>query len=397
MTTNAAARKALHDDVSTEVAWQVGRRLYVRCAYESKLNTALRDLGAHWDRDQRVLWIGSTKKARVVEALLVQVKAKAQIEAVKQSGRWVLIPYEAHDIRARAKGAGAVYGGDSRKGWWAMPTDGSYAEITAEVDKWNEAAAKARQEAEKVRREEAEAYAAETARAAKAAAQKYAQRVLESSGRTPTGDTTELREISTRRMTKAIALADAREVGELVRLSDGRRGIITGVRVWFTNSEAASSVCWHPETHDEAHWDFAYAVALVEATAEEQAAHDKGVAETRDAADLNTLIDEADKLTAPLTQDVVRIPQEERAGQIAVRCDTPGTPGFDAGTLILTRDGRVVWQHPGYYDDYIATQGTTIDPAVIDRVRRLLAVGDRTRTHYGQLHTHFTVTAGPSD
>lgn len=383
--------KALDPDIPTSAAWQKGRRLYVRCGYGSQLNTDLRNLGAHWDGDERALWIGSAKRASVIEAVRAGEGRKKAIQDVKDAAHWVHVPYDAHDIRTRAKALNAVYGGDSRKGWWAMRSALDLAEIQGLVKAWQEKAEAARKAEEQARKEHAAVQAAAAAEAAKLSAQARREQLLESSGRTPTGEAAELREISTRRMNKAIAYDLARPVGDLVHLAGGRRGIITDVEVWFTNDEMASSVCWHPQTHDEAHWDFKYTVAVVEPTDVERAQDATAAAEREDAAAINDLIEAAAGLTAPRAEGWTRIPEEEQAGQITV---VRGSTRFSDGTLTLTLDGRVIWQHPGWYDDYIATEGTTTDPGVVDRVRRLLDAGRRQRAcnPTGQQPVHFTIT-----
>ncbi|RNG38027.1 hypothetical protein [Streptomyces botrytidirepellens] len=384
--------KELDPGIPTSTAWQSGPRLYVRCPYASRLDTDLRNLGAHWDGTQRALWIGSTKKAAVIEVIRASMDRKAAVQAVKDAGRWVQIPYDAHEIREHAKERlNAVYGGNVLKGWWAMRTDEHLAEVQGMVKSWQEEAQAARKAEEKARRENAAAQEAAAAKAAQQAAQVRRAQILERSGRTSAGETAELREISTRRMNKATAQDAARSAGSLVRLEDGRRGIVTDVKVWFTNAEMASSVCWHAETHDEAHWDFAYTVAVVETTDDEREQDAKAEAEAQDAAELDDLIEQATALTAPRTEGWTYIAEEDRAGQITVH---RGVTRFASGTLTLTRDDRVIWQHPGWYDDYIATEGTTTAPDVVDRVRRLITAGPRERSHNrtGQQRAYFTVT-----
>lgn len=391
-TATMSEKTALAPDVPTSTAWQKGRRVYVRCGYNSPLNTALRHLGAHWDGTERALWTGSTKKAAVIELVRAREERKKAVEDVKAAGRWVHIPYDAHDLRARAKARCAVYDGDSRKGWWAMRTDEALAEMQDLVTKWRQRAEAARKEEERAHQQRAAAQAAAAAEATRQAARSRSEQLLADSGRTPTGEMAELHEISTRRMTKAAALDLARTPGSLVRLADGRRGIIVDVQVWFTDGEMASSVCWHPETHDQAHWDFQYTVAVVEPADAEREQDAQAAAEREDAAALNDLIEAAADLTAPRTEGWTHLPEEEQAGQITV---VRGVTRFPAGTLTLTRDGQVRWQHPGYYDSYIATEGTTSAPAVVDRVRRLITAGNRERScnPAGQQPVYFTVTA----
>jgi hypothetical protein len=384
-----ANTKPLDPEIPTDVAWQTGRRLYVRCGYKSQLNTALRNLGAHWDGTERALWIGSTKKAAVIEAVQAAETRKQAIQAVKDAGRWVHIPYDAESIRDRAKTLDGVYGGKDHPGWWAMRTDEDLAEITGLVQEWKAQADAARKKREAAAKEDERLAAEASAAHAEEARRARRARLLDRSGRTPQGDTAELREISTRYMNRATAEQQARSLGDLVHLPDGRRGIIIDVDIWFTNDDMASSVCWHDQTHDQAHWDFKYTVAIVEPTDDERAKDAKHAAEIEDAAELNALIEDINKPAAPRQEEWTPIPDENKAGQITVN---RGTTQFFDGTLTLTRDGRVIWQHPGYYDDYRHTESVSTDPDLVDRARRLIAAGNRERSHPGMQVAHFTVT-----
>lgn len=55
----------------------------------------------------------------------------------------------------------------------------------------------------------------------------------------------------------------------------------------------------------------------------------------------------------------------------------PGTPYSEDGRLILTHDARVVYQHPSWLGT--SREGISTDPALVDRVRRILAGGTRRR------------------
>ncbi len=46
-----------------------GRRIYVTATTGSPLDGALRELGAKWDSQERALWVGTAKRARVEELL----------------------------------------------------------------------------------------------------------------------------------------------------------------------------------------------------------------------------------------------------------------------------------------------------------------------------------------
>jgi hypothetical protein len=193
-------------------------------------------------------------------------------------------------------------------------------------------------------------------------------------------------------MNKATARGMADPIGSIMGLDDGRRGLVVAVEVWFTDDEMASSVCWHAETHDMAHWDIRHELLIVAPTEKEKTADAERQAVREDAIDIHRLVRDAGTLTGSRTEDRwTPIPEDEQAGSIEVHLGTPGTAGFSGGRLILATDGRVVWQHPGYYDDYIRSEGITSDPEVVERVRAVLARGDRERSVHGQLTTTYTV------
>lgn len=379
---------AIAETISTERAWQVGRRIYVRCAYASTLGVQLREIGAHWDREQRRLWVGSGKRDRVI-ALVHDADARAQaVEDVKAAGRWVRVPYRATEIRAEVKRLGGVYDGDRKA--WALPSEESYATGQELVAQYHERCAAA-EHAAKDKRQHEDAAAREAARAERR------ERVLAESGRTPTGASAEHRVISTRRMNKRSAWDTARPLGALIVLEDGRRGIVVDRTVWFTSSELASSTCWHAQTHDEAHWDFAYTLALVEPTAAERAADDEHAAQLADAAALHRLVEDVARSDhGQLDGSWSAIPDQHRAGEI--RC-TYGTVGrHDGGRLILTTSGELLYQHPGYYDDYRRTQRTlAVDDGLVDQARVLIDQGARMRRHTDQMLYDYEVIVPVSD
>jgi hypothetical protein len=367
----------LHPDVPQDRAWQDGRRLYVRCGYKSQLNAALRELGATWDPGQHALWTGSGKREQVTAAVLAAEERIRAAKAVKALGLWVAIPPAADDIRGRAKELCAVFDGELKQ--WAMPSEDALTEVLDLIGQRQarikaENAAAQEQTPEQGQRERAEARVAPAG-----TAQRRIEQVIAKTGRTPTGETATATVVSTRRMNKATAASIAEPAGAVIHLADGRRGLITGVDIWFTNDEMASSVCWHPETHDEAHWDFRYEVAIVEPTPAETAEDEAAAAYRRDAQEIHDLMDNAGKLTGARAGDHwTPVPDREQEGSIYA---TAGTTAYHAGTLILTTDGQVIWQHPGWYDDYIRSEGITTSTELVTRVRAVLAGGDRRRVH----------------
>lgn len=380
--------KPIHPDVPTDRAWKEGRRLYVRCGKYSRLNTELRELGARWEQEHRALWLGSGKLEKVVEAITRAEERRARIERVKAEGRWVVIPYEAADIREAAKAADAVWDETSKR--WALPDDASFQQIRDAVTAWEAEVERQRAARAEARRRQAEQDKADQQAQAQQEAESRRERLLAASGRTATGETAKLCEVSTQYMNKRTARETARRLGSLVTFDDGRRGVVVDVDVWFTGEEIASSMCWHPETHDEAHWDFDYTVAIVEPTEAERERDAARERERADARQVHELMEDAARLTAArAVEDGAGWAVIEQAGCITGFAGTPGTSSFKTGTLILGRDGTVTWRHPGYYDDYIRTEGTSSDPELVARVRAVLDGGNRTRAVADQLiHTY---------
>lgn len=355
-------RLPIATDVPTTRAWRLkgGRSIYVHAGYQTQLDVALRELGAKWDSGQRALKIGAAKLEAVMPLLDEQAARAAAVDAVKAEARYVTIPFEAEDIRADAKRLGGVWDRDRRQ--WAMPSDESLAEVNRALEQRRAALAEERRRAD----------ALETAAADQAAAQ-HGEQIVRESGRTATGETDTLTEVSTGRMNKHPRPHQrARALGSVVRLADGRRGLITSVKIWFTGEEWASSTCWHASTHDQAHWDFRYTLAIVEATPEESAADREAEAEEADAAELAAVMTEA-------AEGCTGVTDFTPAGgpQILLRY---GSTAQDGGRIILDGD-RAIYRHPGYYDDYLRTERIITDPALVARVRDLIERGPRTRQH----------------
>jgi hypothetical protein len=381
--------KPVHESIALDRAWQIGRRIYVRCGYESTLGAQLREIGANWDREQKRLWVGSGKKARLIPLVQAADERVRRIEEIKREGRWVRIPYHAQDIREAAKSRRGIW--DPARQEWAFATHEDYVAVRDLV------VALARREQQAIEAERRErARQRQAARAAEAAAEAQAAvdqraRVLAASGRTPTGEEAEHRVISTRRMNKATAWDSAHPLGKVVRLRDGRRGVVVERKVWFTGADMASSVCWHPQTHDEAHWDLLHVLAIVEPTADERAADEAEAAERADTAELHQLAREMQSRSdhAQLTEGWSEIPDSLQVG--VVRCWYGTADRHDGGRLLLTRDDRVVFQHPGFYDEWVRTERITTDPELLARVRAVFDAGGRTRRYVDQMNYDYEV------
>lgn len=387
---NPMEPKAISPDIPVDKAWKTGRRIYVRTGYKTQLNDQIRELGGKWDAGEHALWVGSGKLEQVIPLVLAQAQRAAAVQAVKDAGRWVTIPFEADAIRAEAKRLGAKWDRDSKQ--WALPDDEAFAAVSALLASRAEAE-QARAEAEKAERAAAQkAVQAEQARRDAEDASERVARIIAQSGRTATGQTGTVTTVSVQRMNKATAWAQAMAEGEIIKVRTGggvKRGVITGRRVWFAGDEMASSVCWHSETHDQAHWDFRYDVAIVEPVAEEIAADGAAAAEKRDAEEIAAAIKDVQGSMAWTPE--AEAGKADRDGVIAGRIRvSAGSTSYHDGTLTLTADGRVIWYHPGYYDDYRISEGITTDLDAVTRVRALIAAGSRVRYHD---ISKYTVTA----
>jgi len=346
----ANATKPVAEDIPADRAWKAGRRIYVRCGYKSQFNEGLRAIGAKWDPEVRALWVGSQKADQAMGLIRGAQERAERIDDVKARGHWVHVPYEHSKIRAEAKRLGGLYDGDRKE--WAMPDAETQKTVSGMVRT-------ARDQAEAARRAQEQQHSADDQR--RAAQQR--ERVLAESGRTPTGEPdVSVTDVSTRVMNKATARESARPLGEVVRFRDGRRGVVVHVEVWFTNDEFASSACWHRETHDQAHWDLRHTLALVEPTDDErQADAERQVAEAGEA-ELASLMNDAEALTG-YQYGSGWSTVSNTIGTITVK--SPGFGSAHGGQIILTGDDRVIYQHPGWYDDFRRSEGTTSAPDVV--------------------------------
>lgn len=340
--------KPISEHIPIDRAWQEGRRVYVRCGYRSKLNQQMRQLGARWDADQRALWVGSTKKPAVLALLAEAAERMERVEGVKALGLWVAIPRGMAQVREQAKKLGCLFDGDRKE--WAAPSPEARAQVEHLVAE---------------------------------------QELAERAGRRTTGELVSHRWVSTRRMRSGDARGMLHRVGEVIQLADGRHGVVVEAKAWFTSEEMASSVCWHEETADRAHWDLWHQVAVVEDTAAEAAERQERRERAEDAAELHALWHAGGRGSA--TEGVRLVPEGERLGSIQCRYGT-GHTRHDGGTLVLTRDGRVVFTHPGWYDDYRATWWESRDEALVTRVRAAIVRGARERVFVDQMEYVYRVS-----
>jgi hypothetical protein len=386
--------KPISGGVPAGRAWQVGRRIYVACGYESILGGQLREIGAHWDREVKRLWIGSGKKERVLALLAAAEERTREREETTARALWVTIPYSAGTIRERAKTLGAVWDGEGKR--WALPTAEAHTEVAGLLAllQEREAAARAEQveadtarwEAQKQARAEHER--AERERAGEAERARRA-RVVSESGRVAAGEETTLLTVSTEYMNTATARQRCTPVGSVVRMRDGRRALVVATSVKFTDEETASSMCWHRETHDQAHWDLRHEAVVVETTDAEAAADADEQALRADAAEIHRVLRTG---WGPIREKWTSLAEGEVAAMITSEYGSAEWLRQRGPRLVLTTSGVWLHQSPPAHDELHSTEREVADPAATAAAAAVLAAGNRDRGHVDQLRYWYTVT-----
>lgn len=307
------------------------------------------------------------------------------IEGVKALGLWVTIPRGMSQVRESAKKLGCLFDGDRKQ--WAAPTAEARAQVERLVVEHRAAKRAERQQAD---REIAELQAQIAQERGTRPAQEVSAQVLaERAGRRATGEMATFHWVSTAYMRGGQARSMLRKVGEVITLDDGRRGVVVEAKVWFTDDEMASSVCWHDEIDPGAHWDLWHRVAVVADTEAEAAERRERQEREREASELHSLMNLP--AAGPVQEGTHVVAERDRVGRIECRYGT-GHTLHDGGVLTLTRDGRVVGTHPGWYDDYRSTWWECRDEALVERVRAAVEGGARERVFVDQMAYVYTVT-----
>ncbi|MFB7896050.1 hypothetical protein ACFC1B_06945 [Streptomyces xiamenensis] len=435
----------VHPDISVDRAWKLRTRVYISCARYSPLRAELEAMGANWDTKRKALWVGPRKHRAALDAVLHAEERAIHRRRTLAAGHWVTIPFEATEIRTRAKDLGSAWDPDSRR--WAAPTPMDQDELLALVEEWaqqqpatdvstarraehwrdresshrsraaeayaradealhdgsarevlshldradreREQAAKAaerREHAMRVRHEKTITAEQERLRAERA----RRDRIIAASGRTPLGTKIDLAEATTEVMDRHRATTQAHQPGDVLRLPDGRRALVMQTRLRLVHADAGG--CPSPgDEHVRTHWCYRYRLELVRLTASEiDAEAERGVAEW-DAGEIHQLMQWAPVLTQARSDDRwSTVEPEQEVGRVTVTTGVTGV--LPAGQLIVTRDGRAIWQHPGEYDTYVRAEGTTRDPDFLTWCHTVLAGGPRRRVVPGQPPTHYTVT-----
>lgn len=358
--------QSIHPDIPEDRAWKTGRRIYITCGYKSQLSSALYGIGAKWDRDEHALWVGSGKKEQVIALIGEHEKRIAETGAVKASGLWVKIPFAAENVRDQAKKLGAKW--DKGRKEWAMPTEaalGAVEELLAE----HELAASEAKAAAKVKQAAAKAEnAAEAARTD--------EDIIASSGRILVSDERiEIHGLLQGYMKRPEAEKSKPGRGEVVKIKGGTRVLVLKSKAEFWDQDACDDLA----PHEDPGWRWFAAGVRVEPSAGEAAEEAEKAAVKADGDAIAALIaarKDWDMEYLPETGAGKRVPADQVAGRISV---SYGSQGNSDGHLTLTRDGEVVWYHPGHYDDWRRTEGRTRNPEAANQVRAVLAGGPRTR------------------
>lgn len=378
-----AGKTQIAGDIPLSRAWKAGRRVYVRCARRSRLDDGLYALGSTWDRDEEARWVGSGKLEQVI-ALIREADAAAEARAaVKERGHWVTIPFAAADVREHAKGPRwdgehGEYDGDRKQ--WAMPTAGAAAEITAMVAGWQEKAA-ADKAARAARDRAARARAAE---AAAADAARTDEDVITGSGREVLdGERVRATILMGYRGRRTGAEQAKEQRGDVIRLRGGRRLLVLASSVEFWSEDDAEDL---GQPGAGAGWRNHVEGVIVGPDEAEAARDAEAEAARRDGEQIMTALKDIQARLGYVPELEARRPAADRvAARVTLRYGSLAM--HDDGELALTTDGEVTWYHPGYYDDYRATAGTSRDPAPVALARAIFDAGSRERHHDGKAIT----------
>lgn len=366
-------RKPIHTDIPTEQAWKVGRRIYVRCGYKSTLNEQMRGIGAKWDSEERALWVGSGKLDKVVPLVQAHAARVGEVQDLKKAGRLVRIPFQASEIRAKAKELGGVW--DSAQKQWAMPSVEALTQIQALIRDRN---AKFAEQEKAVRQRRAELAAAGRQRDAETARLSEAERIqqiIDGSGRTVTDERGTAEGRVRGRMRRPEAEQAKPKPGSVRQLRNGKRVLVLDSSVNFVSQDDIDDGLWHDPIADPG-WYYSYRYAVVEPTVSEREQDEREAAEIADGKEIDLVFTAARKAVTAVEHDTgTRV---EGPSIVTVSTAAGLYDGHD-GRLTLTNDGTLHWYHPGFYDDWRSTAGVVADEQIVAQVRTILAGGARRR------------------
>ncbi|WP_344876154.1 hypothetical protein [Allokutzneria multivorans] len=271
-------RKPLHEDLPIEMAWIEGRRIYIRCAYDSDINQRLIAMNAEWHKERGLRYVGTVRKAKVLEVLSVEIEQRRARRETEQravgSGLRVLVPIGLPtSFHEQATRMGAVW--DSGEHLYRVPNTETRTGLRALVD--TVVAEREQREREQRQRESDARRARESATTEKAvrvlahavqqAAEQAVQRrerALAESPHPVTGEVEYVHEVVLERLTTAQAEDRGWPLDSVQQLPDSRRGVVLTRAVWFTNAERASGSDWHPDAPDTPHWNILYTLAILD-------------------------------------------------------------------------------------------------------------------------------------
>lgn len=427
--TSTDDKKHIHPDIPTDIAWQTGRRIYIRCGYKSRLNAHLLEVGSNWDAELRVRWVGTTKRDRIIDQVLEHAQRVAHVKQVKKQNLWVAIPYEDAETRALASELGGVFSKEHSRGYWYMPDQASLETIRRRVggavrhpetgelmdpirdprtgqyvypdqdgfEDTKAAAEAARAEAERAvierRRAEAEAVREDERRSR----ERIAGQVLERSGRTPAGDADPV--VWSRKMTahgrRDEVARHAARVGDVIERR-GRRGLVVAVDLVF-NSRHHIDEGLGGDPWDDPHWEERLSVIIVEPTEDEREADRQRRAAAQDNADRLAYIGEVQKfMTGPRSIDTYDV--ETRVDPdvtITHRTRGPGGGVSDVFLQVDTRTGTAATYDRYYHDDTDDRWVWQLDADELEFVQRVVDRGDvEARPSYPPMSTVAVTVAG---
>jgi len=363
------------DDIPLSRAWKIGRRVYVRAAYKSKLNDGLYELGSTWDRDEEARWVGTGKLEQVIALIREADQRAAETEQVKGAGHWAKIPYDATEVREQAKRLGARWDKDRKE--WALPTAEALAKVEALIAGYEEKA----QAAKAAKAERDKAARAKAAEKAAAEAARTDQDVIAASGRTVLSpERIRATTIMGYRGKRPGAEQAKEERGDVIRLRDGRRLLVLASKVEFWSEDDAEDL-GQPGTGPG--WRNFIEGVIVGPDAQEAARDAERQAAKEDGEAITTALKAIrERLEYVPEQDARRVAEDRVAARVSLSFGS--LTMHNDGDLSLTVDGEVRWYHPGYYDDYRVTCGSSRDPEVVTLARGIFAGGSRERSHDGK-------------
>jgi hypothetical protein len=372
-------RKQAHPDLDIDRAWTTKRRTYVRAAYNSPLAEAIYKAGGRWDRDAGAYRVPAPKLGGLLPLIAESDQRKQAFEAIRDRGHHVHIPYDLTEIRQAAKRLGAVFFRTTDgQACWAMPDQASFDEVRRMLadHKQQQAAARAAEKAKREAQWAAEKQAQQQAaadRAQRAAAEQAAaaRRRIQDAGRSLLSD----EPVRTSGRLYGHGRRDWAEsakpqIGEVLKLADGRRIMVTECHAEFIRDEDGNSPAF---MIGEDGWVYYAQGVLVSPTAEEAAADAAEAAEAAEAHQVHILFRDIKEAARGhwITDRSVMLPDGPRIHE------TYGITGQTGATVVLGQDGQITYQHPGWHDDYVRRSACWHDEQLAARLRAVFAGGSR--------------------